>query len=360
LFSGTRQLLNNGAQGVQLFFMLSAFTLFNSSYRRFKSDSHPRCFFYLRRAFRILPLWWLVVLLNCFLSGKPFWIGGLSATFLFGFARFDEWLELVPGGWSLFVEETFYLLLPVVFGAIASLRSAIIATIGLLGVAVLWRALPACGLPIPKTNGFMFLFPLNHWYFFGIGITLYYVIRQHRYQDRISPSDLWKWDAGALAASLLLLGHQYTAIAAMLALWIYVSAREGTVLNRWMNNKLLMRLGVYCYSIYLLHFVILRWTAPTLQTWIAHLVGPGVAVEVRFGLTFPLMIALSLAVGHCCFHLIEKPCVHLGKFLIGKINGASLARVAGHAAIPYRDTQPRLAAATGSGQSPPVPRLPAA
>ena len=38
----SERFFNSGARGVQLFFILSAFTLFNSSYRRFKVDVAPR------------------------------------------------------------------------------------------------------------------------------------------------------------------------------------------------------------------------------------------------------------------------------------------------------------------------------
>ena len=44
------------------------------------------------------------------------------ATFLFGFR--PDWINtLVPGGWSLFCEETFYLFLPLIFSRIRSLTS---------------------------------------------------------------------------------------------------------------------------------------------------------------------------------------------------------------------------------------------
>ena len=45
-----------GARGVQLFFVISAFTLFSTSLQRFPKEPKPRRSFYLRRAFRILPL----------------------------------------------------------------------------------------------------------------------------------------------------------------------------------------------------------------------------------------------------------------------------------------------------------------
>lgn len=54
-------LIGSGALGVQLFFMVSVFTLFSSSFHRFKVDRFPEISFYIRRAFRILPFWWLMV-----------------------------------------------------------------------------------------------------------------------------------------------------------------------------------------------------------------------------------------------------------------------------------------------------------
>lgn len=38
-----------------------------------------------------------------------------NITFIFGFIRFIPNIELVPPAWSLFVEETFYLMLPFLF-----------------------------------------------------------------------------------------------------------------------------------------------------------------------------------------------------------------------------------------------------
>src|SRR4051794_15059423 len=48
-----------GSSGVSLFFVLSSFTLMRSTFARFQSEATPKLNFYIRRAFRILPLWWL-------------------------------------------------------------------------------------------------------------------------------------------------------------------------------------------------------------------------------------------------------------------------------------------------------------
>lgn len=319
-FTFTEKLLNSGSRGVQLFYILSAFTLFNSSYRRFKNDSHPKRNFYLRRGFRILPLWWLVIFLFCYLNNKSFLAGGLSATFVFGFLRFNSDLEVVPGGWSLFVEETFYLMLPIIFGEITTLRKASNYTIALILLAVVWSASHWLRLPIPDTNDFIFLFPMNHWYFFGIGIMMYYIISKEKYQNNIIGSNRWKWDVLAICTMPIMMTNYLAAIATMFALCIYVSSCEGTLLNKIMNNKILMRFGVYCYSIYLLHIVILLFIVPYINSFIKMINLHNSPVEVQFFIAFPIIAIISLFVGYCCFNLIEKPSVKLGKTVINKLS----------------------------------------
>lgn len=309
---------NSGSRGVQLFFILSAFTLFNSSYRRFKTDAHPRRDFYLRRAFRILPLWLLVVAIYRHLGDKPFSVALLNASFFFGFVRFDESLELVPVGWSLFVEETFYLMLPIIFGKLTSLRRASNFTVALLLSSIFWYALSYFRFPIPTTNNFIFLAPINHWSFFGLGIMLHYLVNDDSLRIE-KGSRTWRWDLAALCLMPVVVTTYLSAIAAMFVFCIFVSSHDGTILNRVMNNALLRRFGVYCYSIYLFHFLMLKSVEPFLPAWWGRLGIAQAAVEIRFLATFPLVAAACLLGGFLFFNLIEKPSVRLGKHVIARL-----------------------------------------
>src|SRR5690242_17519709 len=51
-----------GAHGVQLFFMLSAVTLATSWHTRTGVETNPIAAFYVRRLFRIAPMFWIAVL----------------------------------------------------------------------------------------------------------------------------------------------------------------------------------------------------------------------------------------------------------------------------------------------------------
>lgn len=83
-----------GAFGVQLFYIISAFTLFLSLSRRYFSDTSPFICFFIRRFFRIAPLFYLAILFYSILDGlgPRFWapngVGALhiilTALFLHG------------------------------------------------------------------------------------------------------------------------------------------------------------------------------------------------------------------------------------------------------------------------------------
>lgn len=318
LFDSTEGMLRSGARGVQLFFILSAFTLFNSSYRRFKTDLHPKRDFYLRRAFRILPLWFIVIATYCYMDNRPLWAGGLSATFLFGFLRFNHSFEVVRGGWSLFVEETFYLMLPVIFGKITTLRKASNYTIVLIALAVMWAAQDHFFNLLPRTNTFIFFAPPSQWYFFGIGIMLYYIIRINKIGINAKSHTKWKLDLLAFCLIPVVTTIYIPAIGAVFAFCIYVSSIKGTILNRIMDINILKRFGVYCYSIYLLHIILLTLLDPYIKSALKILNMQYPPVELQFCLVFPVIALMSLVIGYCCFNVIEKPSVRLGRFLIKK------------------------------------------
>ena len=103
------------SHGVQLFFILSAFTLFHTANSWWQATRYPAMSFYIRRAFRILPLWWFAVALDFFLIPGRVDVESalLTASFLFGMSQAWFYFATIPAGWSLFVEETFYLLFPV-------------------------------------------------------------------------------------------------------------------------------------------------------------------------------------------------------------------------------------------------------
>ena len=109
-----RTLVDQGARGVQLFFVASALTLVMSWTSR--NDGALR--FYVRRLFRIAPMFWLGIAFFVWLDGfgpRYFSLKGIDEThviltsiFLHGWH--PEYItSLVHGEWSIAVEMVFTL-----------------------------------------------------------------------------------------------------------------------------------------------------------------------------------------------------------------------------------------------------------
>lgn len=109
-----------GRYGVQLFYFVSALTMCHMWTQR-KNEINPIKNFYIRRFFRIAPLFWIAIATYLFINGTnpTYWapegIGiqqiFLTATFLHGFWP-NSINSVVPGGWSIAVEMTFYIIFP--------------------------------------------------------------------------------------------------------------------------------------------------------------------------------------------------------------------------------------------------------
>ena len=105
-----------------------------------------------------------------------------------------------------------------------------------------------------------------------------------------------------------------------MALIFIASIPENSIWGRITRNKLLMRFGVYCYSIYLFHIPLLTALEP-LKDWLFLKIGiVNAMVEIKVLVWFPFVALISFFLAFFTFNLIEKPCVNLGKKLIPKIN----------------------------------------
>jgi peptidoglycan/LPS O-acetylase OafA/YrhL len=130
-----------GGRGVQLFYIASALTLCLSWRFRSSQETHPTRDFYIRRFFRIAPMFYIGIVLYTLLhefapsywvqnginywapNGIKWWFILLTALFIHGFH--PETIDsVVPGGWSIAVEMTFYLVFPLLMKYIRSIPSS--------------------------------------------------------------------------------------------------------------------------------------------------------------------------------------------------------------------------------------------
>lgn len=133
-----------GRAGVQLFYVISAFTLIHSIHSRRRSEARPTLNFFIRRFFRIAPLFWTMIffyswfdarryfLLQAWAPGGIHWQHVLMTIFMVHAWYPTTINSVVPGGWSVGVEMSFYLLVPFLVAHLRNWMHAAWAIVGSL------------------------------------------------------------------------------------------------------------------------------------------------------------------------------------------------------------------------------------
>ncbi len=315
--------VGQGAEGVGLFYMVSALTLALSWKHRSEVDREPRKAFWLRRFMRIAPLFYLTLLAAFLLhAGNPTvvppsmkhhiftWANLLThVTFVFGWLPWfqNSWIGVE---WSIGVEMTFYFLFPWLMEKVfPRVDSRILLATGLV-LALGWPwLLHHLWFPWPRwaKSFLLWSFPVQ-WIWFAAG---FLVVACRARPTKTGWATLW------LLAALFLGGRQWTAHAAnllwvapnVLLVWLTWHNYRGI---RWLiQNRWLQYIGTRSYSIYLVHWLVLAQIArlafastPTTSGWLLRLL---------------LGLAVSLAISEITFRIVEQPGIALGRLLIDRL-----------------------------------------
>lgn len=187
-----RAVVFQGDYGVQLFFVVSAFTLFWSLRSRKTQERRPLLAFYARRFFRIAPLFWFAIVFYLIwpLPSRLHWAPAgihwpeVLATVFFVHGWWPTSFDgVVPGGWSIGAEVMFYLCIPFLFARIRTLNAALWITVVSTWVVGL------CAMPFARvfahhfpaswtvivTNFVIMSFPVQI-PIFCMGIVLYFLL----------------------------------------------------------------------------------------------------------------------------------------------------------------------------------------
>jgi peptidoglycan/LPS O-acetylase OafA/YrhL len=321
---------SRGWIGVQLFFALSGF-LITAGLLDSQQARHYFRNFYAKRALRILPLYYsvllvLLVVLPHFIDKLPYSLDRQAPLWLF----IGNWTKSFPYGfthfWSLAIEEQFYLVWPLLVWKLAAprlLSACLWITLGALLLRCVLAALgidwwtiysntacrmdalalggaAACVLRIPALHeaackrqsqllgGALLVFlagvPLTHIY------------------------DNGRWTGETLGYSMLAVSSS------AFVLWAAMSAgRAASGVARLLNFAPLRSVGRYSYAIYVFHNLL------------HQLVGEPL-LSARFGKLPPLPIvflyaiaifAASYAAAVCSYHGLEKHFLKLKRFFGG-------------------------------------------
>ncbi len=319
-----------GARGVQLFFVASALTLMLS----WDARADGATAFYIRRIFRIAPMFWLAIVLFVGLYGfaprgwAPDGIGWphilVTALFLHGFHP-ETLSSVVPGGSTIAVEMTFYAVFPLLAVSIRSWQTAALALIGSFVLAGLlfpitievYRILtPHVSYDLIK--GFSYAWFPTHLPAFMTGFLVFHLLRQRSW----SPSRA-ALDAGAWIAVLVVLGLQVaiTSLKLTFAISVLDFGLLAFCLGRGGGRLLVSRpiryLGTISYSAYFWHFAVL-WEADQLRLspYISPYPVPG---WVQFLVLLSAVTILTVILASLSYRLIELPMIRVGRTLAARL-----------------------------------------
>lgn len=298
----------NGSVGVDVFFALSGFLITNLLLGEARSGGRPclQCF-YIRRLFRIVPLYYIVfalyvgsaLVLHSAGRGADFYSSMQHAwpsvvTFMSEY-RPPQAGTFFGHAWTLGIEEKYYLLWPLLFIGLQSLRYS-------LQVTLLVAAFCAEFLLLPHLE-------MRGYGGLTIGSLVAIVANNNSSLAAKLFSAPGGWALSMLAAYVVVVvsgdGRFNILMSATAALTIASVVRhEGGVVGRVLSWKPLAAAGKLTYGVYLIHVLVANAVATALS-----------AMEIQYSwlLAFALTYAFSLGAAIVLKIAIEDPMIALGR-----------------------------------------------
>lgn len=332
-----------GWYGVQLFFLASSLTLLLSyDQERRKTGAFNARNFFIRRFLRIAPMYYLAAAFYAVLTPphSPT-LAQLAASLAFvnswtptTMTTTGDWM-VVPGGWSIGVEFTFYFLFPVLALAATSVRRLLPLLAASLVAAAALDSLLLPGLTAayghrPADNFLYFWFP-NQAPVFLLGGLVFLAIRAlEQRPDHPLSRAVRRWSGALVAVSLalelvtawfpqrfchqLLLARavpQYLVASAVFALFIIglSQARRSPVVNRVAAS-----LGKVSFSAYLLHFAVIQ-LLPKSFPELFHIHAERWSAIAAFAVCCVVVAAATYVASWVTYTAVEQPFMRLARRL---------------------------------------------
>lgn len=317
---------SRGQFGVQLFFIISALTLLLSYEQRILKDGEQvNIFFFIRRLFRIAPMFYAAIIFYTFillLNGNDFYqlpFLKILVSFLFLQTFYPPAINFIPqGGWTVATEMLFYLCIPYLFKIIKNLRLAIyFFGITFITSLVLRWALVSTSIFLfnKKIEGgwYLYFWLPNQLPVFAIGFICYHLIKNPQLLSSLKQTRLLIF-ASIWAILVLSVGYRYT----LVPQHILISLSFGCFLLamsisrlRLFQNKIFIFFGKISFSLYLVHFFIISQLEKILIQDTYPL--------INFIILYTSVIVIGGFFSYLTYNFIERYGIAWGKIIILKI-----------------------------------------
>jgi peptidoglycan/LPS O-acetylase OafA/YrhL len=307
-------LVFSGKYGVQLFFIVSAFTLTLSHYNRLDKPHKNRNFF-IRRFFRIAPMFYLALIYHALrnIDWNLANIGELSllkliTTFTFTITLLPEKIgEYVPGGWTISVEFLFYLLIPFICNKIKSSNSSILLVLTSILIVGVYQHFLSEYINISYFSIFI-QFPV-----FAMGILAYWILNDKA--KVIKPETILLTVITMLIFCFVELPEHimFSAVGFILLLTLSIYPYKA------LSNKVIATVGTVSYSMYFIHFIVIAvFNNLGINQFISVANLP--LSLINFLLIYIVITIITFLIAKITYRIVEVPGQNLGRKLIKKLD----------------------------------------
>ena len=340
---GITGVLNSGSLGVQLFFIASSFTLFYSLEKRTRIDQKlTTTFFFIRRLFRIAPLYWIAIVFyviyaqlheSIWLPSKPLDPLNILFNAMFLNGIYPPAINYIPpGSWSIGVEMLFYLTVPILFSVIKSWKKALQLAIVAILVSIVVQLLAYVVITdytdlewaVHRDWALFFWFP-NQFPVFCFGMILYFILR-----DKVLRFEYKEWMLALMVLVFFALGLAkftydfpwFLIQREYLYSLLFVGFAWCLSKTKWsFAVQPMVHVGKVSFSLYLIH------------PFIIEMVNYGLSAAgqleqnnwFHFTITFVCSMVAGTLLSTLTYTYIERPGIALGEKVIEKIRRRHLS-----------------------------------
>lgn len=321
------------ALGVPMFFVLSSFSIFYSLEGKDFSIKSMQ-YYFIRRFFRIAPLYYFLLLVYFFYYGRSLTSFNylstlfLNLTFSFGFSpKHHE--GLVAAGWSIGIEFLIYFVLPILFCLIRSVKTAIIALVIVFLMAIILAYEYGSVSYVGGSYSYKHIVVMLP--FFFLGIAIFWIYKSEKIMLLLSKYKYVLFILSLLGLVLIYglyyyqLHHanifvnyiKYSRIYVYVAMFLFLFLILLQLTNSFFlfHNKFFNYAGKWSYSIYLVHPLVIFSSKP-LYSYIYTFIGNS-TVSFYVSLLYTLLVVLALS--FLAYTFIEEKGVNFGKVYINKL-----------------------------------------
>jgi peptidoglycan/LPS O-acetylase OafA/YrhL len=309
--------------GVDLFFILSGFLITRIIIKEKLGNTFCLRSFYLKRALRIFPIYYLTIIACGFLFS---WEGiGFLAIYAGNYYfSFNDSLHPLAHTWSLAVEEHYYLLWPLViyFFTLKSIKKYTLPIILILVIG----SITAAYYTLDQKVFDSMLYMGTQFRMLSLGLGSLLAFYEQKVNKINKKSAQWILLTGILSYILVIIAHEgvfseiaptrvlqlflFSTCSLFFFVFVLLQENQKNSFNDFFNNKPIKFIGKISYGIYLYHYPVFFWWGITNSQIGSQ---PVSIADFIPALVFVFVLASS------SYWLIEKPLINYKRKLIFEI-----------------------------------------